>query len=79
VLGTVSRRGPRDTTRRALVRVAAAGYLGLVGLLTWQALRGQPLLTPDAIILATLAALLVGTGAAALAVHRRGAAGAPLG
>jgi hypothetical protein len=33
---------------RGLVRAAALGYAGLIALLTWQALRGQPLLEPDA-------------------------------
>jgi uncharacterized membrane protein len=38
-----------DPLRRArLVLAGAAGYVGLVALLTWQALRGQPLLRPDA-------------------------------
>jgi hypothetical protein len=33
--------------RVRLVLVTAAGYAGLVGLLTWQALRGRPLFAPD--------------------------------
>jgi hypothetical protein len=40
--------------RVALVWAAGISYLGLVLVLTWQALRGQPLIAPDA---ATLAAL----------------------
>ena len=37
-----------DGTRVRLVRIAAAAWAGLVVLLTWQALRAQPLLAPDA-------------------------------
>lgn len=52
--------------RSRLILVAAAGYLGLLGLLTWQALRGQSIVHPDAGTLAALAGLLtalgVGTG-----------------
>jgi len=35
-------------TRKALIGIAGLGYLGLVGLLTWQALRGQSIVAPDA-------------------------------
>ncbi|MGI8690488.1 MAG: hypothetical protein ACR2M3_18060 [Thermomicrobiales bacterium] len=35
-------------TRKALIGIAGFGYLGLVGLLTWQALRGQSIIAPDA-------------------------------
>jgi hypothetical protein len=41
--------------RLRLVLAVAGSYGGLLGILLWQALRGQPLLAPDA---ATLAALL---------------------
>ncbi|MBO0791042.1 MAG: hypothetical protein J2P36_08845, partial [Ktedonobacteraceae bacterium] len=37
-------------------------YLGLVGLLTWQALRAQPLLAPDTLTLQACAVLLAVTG-----------------
>jgi hypothetical protein len=52
--------------RLRLVLVGAAGYVGLIALLTWQALRGQPLLRPDAATWAALGLLVVavGTGAA---------------
>ena len=43
--------------RAALIWTAGLGYAGLVGLLTWQALRGQPLLAPDGLMLAALAVL----------------------
>jgi hypothetical protein len=49
------------------VRVAAAGYAGLLGLLTWQALRGEPLLEPDAATLTAAGILVVLTAAAAAA------------
>ncbi|MCO5555085.1 hypothetical protein L7F22_008625 [Adiantum nelumboides] len=35
--------------RRDLMTTAAAGYTGVLALLTWQALRGQPLVAPDAL------------------------------
>ncbi|GHO95112.1 hypothetical protein KSF_051600 [Reticulibacter mediterranei] len=38
----------RDSHRVALVWTVGAGYLGVVGLLVWQALRAQPLIAPDA-------------------------------
>jgi len=44
----------------ALVWVCALTYLGLIGLLTWQAMRAQPLLAPDALTLQAGATLLVG-------------------
>ncbi len=51
--------------RVALVWTAGLSYLGLISLLTWQALRAQPLIVPDALTLQALAGLL---GATALAV-----------
>ncbi|WP_219418063.1 hypothetical protein [Pseudonocardia nigra] len=66
------------TGRRQVVLVAAAGYLGLVVLLTWQALRAQPLLAPDGGTLLALAALVLGTGAALHAVTRAAARRAAL-
>jgi hypothetical protein len=62
--------------RVALVWTAGLGYLGLIGLLTWQALRGQSIVAPDGLTLAVGGALI---GAVALAtaliviVGRRGA------
>ena len=66
-----------EGTRVRLVRIAAAAWAGLVVLLTWQALRAQPLLAPDAMTLAALALLVavtVAAVAAALAADRRAAA-----
>jgi hypothetical protein len=56
--------------RTALVAVAAGGYLGLTALVTWQALRAQPLLRPDALTLAALALVVVACAVAALVVVR---------
>ena len=63
-----------ESTRVRLVRIAAAAWTGLVVLLTWQALRAQPLLAPDATTLAalaTLAALTAAATAGTLAAARR--------
>ena len=61
-------------TRLRLVRVAAAAYTGLLVLLTWQALRAQPVLAPDAVTLAALGTLAAVTAAAvAVVVGRRAA------
>jgi hypothetical protein len=57
-LGWVGRGQLTEGTRLRLVVLGAVGYLGLIVLLTWQALRGQPLLAPDATTLAALAALV---------------------
>ncbi|TQM14305.1 hypothetical protein [Pseudonocardia kunmingensis] len=68
-----------ETARLRVVRVAAAGYGALVVLVTWQALRGQPLLAPDAPTLAALAVVVLGTAgglaAALLGAARRAATG----
>ena len=58
--------GVTERGRTRLLRIAGAGYAGLLVLVTWQALRGQPLLAPDALTLAAGAALVlvVGIGAA---------------
>jgi len=61
-----------DERRRArLVRVAALGYIGLTLLAAWQALRGQPVIAPDALTLAAGAALAVGVGALGVWSARR--------
>ena len=59
-----TRRRLPQRQRLALVWVAGLFYLGLVLLLTWQALRGQSLIAPDVL---TLAAFAAQAGAAALA------------
>ena len=55
----------REGHRLALVGIGAGGYLGLVALVTWQALRDQPLLQPDALMLGALAGIIAVTLAAA--------------
>ena len=61
-----------ERTRARLMVVAGAAYGVLTVLLTWQALRGQPLLRPDALTLAAVAALVVATATATgLVVARR--------
>jgi hypothetical protein len=61
-----------ETARIRIVQIAAAGYAGLVVLVTWQALRGQPLLAPDATTLLALAALIGATALPALAIVAHG-------
>jgi hypothetical protein len=63
------RRFDRATQARLLL-VAGAAYAGLVMLLTWQALRAQPLVHPDARTLVAWTALAVATaGASALVIR----------
>ncbi|MBL8094483.1 MAG: hypothetical protein JNL73_09955 [Anaerolineales bacterium] len=59
----LSRIGTALSQRRrvALTWIGGVSYLILVGLLTWQALRGQPLLAPDAATVTALAFWLGGT------------------
>jgi hypothetical protein len=72
-----------DRTKVRLLRVAALGYALLTATLTWQALRGQPLLRPDALTL-TVAGILVavvalGAGAVLRAGRRTGGEAEPVG
>lgn len=58
--------------RRRLVQVVGAAYAALVGLVTWQALRGQSVVHPDGWTLLAGAALVVATlSTAALALRGR--------
>ncbi len=61
----------RPGHRTALVWTAGLSYLGLVLLLTWQALRGQPVISPDAQTLGALFALLIAAGTIASAIVLR--------
>ncbi|MEH1125568.1 hypothetical protein [Micromonospora sp. CPCC 206061] len=61
--------------RTRLVFVFAAAYGGLLVLVTWQALRGQPLLDPDAVTLAAAGALAVAIAVAAAVAWFRPVAG----
>ncbi len=66
------RRAQRLGTRARVdvLRVVAAAYAGLVVLVTWQALRAQPLLSPDATTLVAVTGLLLVTVAVLAAVVR---------
>ncbi|MEV0645935.1 hypothetical protein AB0I28_11795 [Phytomonospora sp. NPDC050363] len=61
-----------ERTRRSVVAVAGVGYAGLTALVTWQALRGQSLIHPDARTLATLGLIVVVVAAGMTAVHAVG-------
>jgi hypothetical protein len=57
--------------RTALVWTTALSYLALVAILTWQALRGQPLIAPDTSTLGVLLVLafVASTAASAVMLH----------
>ncbi|MEV4893992.1 hypothetical protein AB0K48_31855 [Nonomuraea sp. NPDC055795] len=59
-----------DTVRLRLIVVGGAGYTALLALLTWQALRGQSIVRPDALTLTVAAALAMAVLSAALASLR---------
>lgn len=59
-----------EATRLRLILVAAAAYTAVLALVTWQALRGQPLLRPDAATL--VVAGLVAAVTAVAAFRARG-------
>ena len=54
--------------RLGLVLISGLTYLGVVVILTWQALRGQPVIAPDATTLAVSLTVLALAGAAAALV-----------
>lgn len=54
--------------RLALVVIGALGHTGLMVIVTWQALRAQPLLAPDGLTLGALLLLVATTATAILAV-----------
>ncbi|RPK79241.1 MULTISPECIES: hypothetical protein [Streptomyces] len=60
--------------RLRLVRVAVGGYAALVALITWQALRGQPLIHPDAATTAAAGAILAAVAGGVRAALRPTAA-----
>jgi hypothetical protein len=58
-------------TKVGLLLVAGSGYAALTVLLTWQAMRGQPLIHPDTVTLTAAAVLALATAAAGwLVLHR---------
>ena len=62
-LAALASRFPRlrdDVVRARLVLVGAAGYAGLIALVTWQALRAQSIVRPDALTLGVFALLVAG-------------------
>ncbi|MGK8490077.1 hypothetical protein [Nocardia asiatica] len=70
------------STRRRLVVIAAATYAALLAVLTWQALRGQSVVRPDAATLAAFAAVALGAAVStALAMRAKDVAvrGLPVG
>jgi hypothetical protein len=66
----MSRRRPAidDLAQRKLVFLLGGSYLGLFGLLLWQAFRGQSIAQPDDLAIATFAAWLVLTGVMIVAI-----------
>ncbi|MGV9535550.1 hypothetical protein ACWDR9_18185 [Streptosporangium sandarakinum] len=66
LLALAVRRVADRTARLRLVAAGGLGYAGLTALVTWQALRGQPLLRPDGPTLAAAGLLLAVTAAVAL-------------
>jgi hypothetical protein len=67
----LSRRVPRlrdVTVRHRLVAIVTVTYTAVLGLLTWQALRGQSIVAPDATTLAVAAIIAILAAVAAAAV-----------
>ncbi|MEE6258071.1 hypothetical protein [Plantactinospora sonchi] len=77
MLGRRVRRLRDDRVRLRLVLVAATAYAGLVALVTWQALRGQPLIHPDGATLVAAGLLAAFTAVGVLLALRRPATPAP--
>jgi len=59
-----------DVVRARLVLVGAAGYAGLIALVTWQALRAQSIVHPDAVTLGAFALLVAAVGLGSWAAVR---------
>lgn len=59
-----------DRARQQVVALVAAAWAGLVILLTWQALRGQPLLAPDLLTIGAYALVVLGCAVAAKRIVR---------
>lgn len=60
-----------ERTRTQLITISSISYLAVTGLLTWQALRGQSIIHPDALTIAVTAALATTTTVAWLITLRR--------
>ncbi len=65
-----ARRRWSERQRIRLARLAGFGYAGLMGLLTWQALRGQSIVHPDSLTLGAFGLLVAVVGLAALWIAR---------
>ncbi len=75
ILGVLlARFGPAWLTMRdrvVLVWTAALGYLAFIGLVTWQALRAQPLIRPDGLTVGAFALIVVAVAASTTVVATR--------
>ncbi|MEV5316703.1 hypothetical protein AB0K92_03335 [Streptomyces sp. NPDC052687] len=72
-LAVLAPRRPRladDRVRLRLVRVASGTYAAVFALVLWQALRGQPLLRPDAVTLGAAGVVLLAAAAGTYATLR---------
>jgi hypothetical protein len=78
VLHTFLRNRLDEATRARLLLVAGTAYAVLTVSLTWQALRGQSLVHPDALTLAVWGSLAVATAAAGALVVRSRTAPVPV-
>jgi hypothetical protein len=69
----LTRTGFRKAHQVMLVWLAALGYAGLTAILTWQALRGQSIIAPDALTLGAFGALVavIGLLAGGVVLHAR--------
>lgn len=63
--------------RLRLVGILAAGYLGLIGVITWQALRGESVVQPGTATTLVIAILLAGVLTSAVIVIARSRRSAP--
>jgi hypothetical protein len=67
----VSRRRRLSTRQQLqLVWTAGLGYLGIVALVTWQALRAQPIIAPDSLTVAVFSAIILSVLIATVVVTR---------
>ena len=66
----IARRGWTRASQLRLIAIAGAGYAGLLGILTWQALRGQSILRPDALTLTAIVMLVTMAALAAAVAHK---------
>lgn len=65
----------QETVRARLVGVAIVGYVAVLALLTWQALRGQSIVRPDLLTGLTFTGIVACVGVGVLAALRTGQGG----